>query len=96
MKYSSLLLIYVTPNSLLEMKEKRFSGVTVLLITQRNSSASYPHKVNGIIAVSNGVIGCEYHAPVRLYRNGNKQVPDCLRFLLEVHKLGDLLGIAQH
>ena len=49
--------------------------------------------VNSIIVVGNAVLGAERNAPVRMYQNGNKCIPECLQFLLQERRLGVLLGI---
>ena len=50
--------------------------------------------VNGVIVFGNAVLGNEFGARVRLFKNGNTKIPECLHFLLEERKLGYLLGIA--
>ena len=50
-------------------------------------------RANGIITVGNAVLGGERNSPVRVYQNGNKCIPDCLKFLIQEKKLEDLLGI---
>lgn len=49
--------------------------------------------VNGVIVFYNATLGNEHSAPVRLYKNGNRAIPECLHFLLQERRLGDLLGI---
>lgn len=49
--------------------------------------------VNGVIVFYNATLGNERSAPVRLYKNGNRDIPECLEFLLQEQRLGDLLGI---
>lgn len=50
-------------------------------------------RVDGVIVFDNAVLGRERDAPVQLYRNGNKPIPDGLQPLLLNRKLSDLLGI---
>lgn len=50
-------------------------------------------RVNGIIVFDHAVLGAERNSRVRIYQNGNKCIPDCLKFLLQEKKSGDLLGI---
>ena len=50
--------------------------------------------VSGIIVVGNATLGYEWSAPVRLYRNGNMNIPTCFEFLLQTRQLGDLIGIS--
>ena len=49
--------------------------------------------VNGVIVFYKATLGNECGAPVRLYKNGNKNIPKGLQFLLQEQRLGDLLGI---
>ena len=49
--------------------------------------------VNGVVVFYKATLGSECSAPVRLYKNGNKDIPECLQFLLQEQRLGDLLGI---
>lgn len=49
--------------------------------------------VNGVIVFYNATLGNERSAPVRLYKNGQRDIPKCLSFLLQEQRLGDLLGI---
>ena len=44
----------------------------------RRRFANYLREVNGIIVVTNGTLGNESAAPVRLYRNGDSGIPDSL------------------
>ena len=50
--------------------------------------------VTGIIAVNNAVLGNEVGAVVRLFRNGDANIPRCLHFLLEERKLGELTDMS--
>ena len=50
--------------------------------------------VSGAMVFENVVLGNEVAARVRLFRNGDSRIPECLKFLLEERMLGDLLGIA--
>ena len=54
---------------------------------------SYLSCVDGVIVFYKATLGNERCAPVRLYKNGNRDIPECLRFLLQEQRLGDLLGI---
>ncbi len=49
--------------------------------------------VDGVIVFYNATLGNERNAPVRLYKNGDRNIPECLEFLLQEQRLGDLLGI---
>ena len=49
--------------------------------------------VDGVIVFYQATLGNECSAPVRLYKNGNRNLPECLQFLLQEQRLGDLLGI---
>lgn len=49
--------------------------------------------VDGVIVFYNATLGNERSAPVRLYKNGDRNIPECLEFLLQEQRLGDLLGI---
>ena len=49
--------------------------------------------VNGAIVFYQATLGNECSAPVRLYKNGNRDIPECLQVLLQEQRLGDLLGI---
>ena len=49
--------------------------------------------VDGVIVFYNATLGNERNAPVRLYKNGDRAIPECLEFLLQEQRLGDLLGI---
>ena len=53
----------------------------------------YLSRVNGVIVFNNATLGNECSAQVKLYKNKGKSIPDCLRFLLQEQRLGDLLGI---
>ena len=48
---------------------------------------------NGVIVVTNGTLGYEKTAQVRLYRNAGTDIPNCLESLRNTQRLGDLLGI---
>ena len=50
--------------------------------------------VNGLLVFYHATLGNERSAPVRLYRNGNRDIPECLQFLLQEQRLGDLLGLS--
>ncbi len=49
------------------------------------------HRVSGVIAFSNAILGNELRAPVQLYGNPNRSIPKCLQFLRQESSLGDLL-----
>ena len=49
------------------------------------------HRISGVIVVGNACIGAERMAPVKLFRNGNKEIPDFLHFLEEKQIFGNLL-----
>ena len=51
------------------------------------------HRISGVLVFGNATLGNERCAPVKLYRNGGKRIPDCLRFLLQEQCFGKLLGI---
>ena len=53
----------------------------------------YLSRVTGIIVLNNATLGKERCAQVKLYKNKGKNIPNCLRFLLQEQRLGDLLGI---
>ena len=50
-------------------------------------------EVNGIIVVTNGTLGRESVAPVRLYRNGESEYPICFDHIQHAQRLSDILGI---
>ncbi len=50
--------------------------------------------VNGVIMFDNAVLGNEMISRVRLFKNGNATIPECLSFLLQDQRLGDLLGLS--
>ena len=52
-------------------------------------------RVTGVIALSHSVLGAEIGTAVRMFRNGDANIPDCLRFLLEERKLGSLIGMSR-
>ena len=52
------------------------------------------HRISGVIVVGNACMGAEKMAPVKLFRNGNKEIPDFLHFLEEKQTFGDLLGLS--
>ena len=52
------------------------------------------HRISGVIVVGNACMGAEKMAPVKLFRNGNKEIPDFLYFLEEKQTFGDLLGLS--
>ena len=52
------------------------------------------HRISGVIVVGNACMGAERMAPVKLFRNGDKEIPDFLHFLEEKQTFGDLLGLS--
>ena len=67
---------------------------TPIPMTIYGSFLYFPEQVaGGVIVFYMATLGNERSAPVRLYKNGKKNIPECLRFLLEEQRLGDLLGI---
>ena len=52
------------------------------------------HRISGVIVVGNACMGAERMAPIKLFRNGNKEIPDFLHFLEEEQIFGDLLGLS--
>ena len=55
--------------------------------------AGHLEHLNGVVPVNNGVLGNEDNALVRVFRNGTKPLPECLRPLLAGMPMGELLGI---
>lgn len=49
-------------------------------------------ELNGVIVFDNAVLGAERSARVKLYRNGNMSIPECLQCLVSERALGGLLG----
>ena len=49
------------------------------------------HRISGVIVVGNACMGAERMAPVKLFRNGNKEIPDFLHFLEEEQTFEKLL-----
>lgn len=49
------------------------------------------HRISGVIVVGKAYMGAERMAPVKLFRNGNKEIPDFLHFLEEKQIFGNLL-----
>ena len=49
--------------------------------------------INGVLVFNNATLGRERAAHVRLYRNGQEQIPDSLKCLLHGCNLGSLLGL---
>ena len=58
----------------------------------QDALAKFLSPVAGVIAFGNAILGCEIGAPVQLYGNVDKGVPECLQFLRQEKKLGELLG----
>ncbi len=48
---------------------------------------------SGIIVVTNGILGYERTAQVRLYRNAGTDIPNCLESFRDTQRFSDLLGI---
>ena len=48
--------------------------------------------IDGVIVFDNMVLGAERSARVKMYQNGSRHIPECLRFLLRERRSGDLLG----
>lgn len=55
--------------------------------------SEYLSRVSGIIFFGRATVGNEHSATVTLYRNGNRQIPDCLSFLQNNSRLSELLKI---
>ena len=49
------------------------------------------HRISGVIVAGNACMGAERMAPIKLFRNGNKEIPDFLHFLKEKQTFGNLL-----
>ena len=49
------------------------------------------HRISGVIMVGNACMGAERMAPIKLFRNGNKEIPDFLHFLEKEQTFGNLL-----
>ena len=49
--------------------------------------------INGVLVFNNATLGRERTAHVRLYRNGQEEIPDSLKCLLHGCNLGSLLGL---
>lgn len=62
------------------------------LVSDRSVFADKLAKVNGVIVFDNAVLGAERGARVKLYRNGNMSIPECLQCLVSETALGNLLG----
>ena len=60
---------------------------------EKGNFESYLSCVDGVIVFYKATLGNECSAPVRLYQNGKRNIPECLQFLLQEQRLGDLLGI---
>ena len=50
--------------------------------------------VDGVLVFYNATLGNERSALVRLYKNGDRNIPECLECLLQEQRLGDLLGLS--
>ena len=61
---------------------------------RRSPFASYLSRVAGVLIVDHATLGSEQTARVRLHRNPERPLPNCLRFLLEENRLGHLIGFA--
>ena len=55
--------------------------------------ASFLRDINGVIVFDNATLGNERGALVKLYRNGQEHIPDCLKCLLQGRPLGPLIGL---
>ncbi len=62
------------------------------LVSDRSVFADNLAEVNGVIVFGNAVLGAERGARVKLYRNGNMSIPECLQCLVSETALGGLLG----
>lgn len=51
------------------------------------------HRISGVMVFYHAVLGNELGAKVRLFRNGDKKIPECLVFLANEQRLGKLLGL---
>ena len=51
------------------------------------------HRISGVVVFYHAVLGNEFGAKVRLFRNGDKEIPECLVFLSNEQRLGKLLGL---
>ena len=60
------------------------------LVSDRSVFADELAEVNGVIVFNNAVLGAE--RGVKLYRNGNMSIPECLQCLVSERAFGDLLG----
>ena len=49
--------------------------------------------INGVLVFNNATLGNERTAHLRLYRNGEERIPECLKVLLHGRELGPLLGL---
>ena len=52
------------------------------------------HRISGVVVVGNACMGAEMRAPVKLFRNGNKEIPRFLHSLEEERAFGELLGLS--
>ena len=55
--------------------------------------APFLRDINGVLVFNNATLGHERTADVKLYRNGQEHIPDCLNYLLHGSNLGALLGM---
>ena len=62
------------------------------LVSDHSVFADKLAEVNGVIVFDNAVLGTERGARVKLYRNGNMSIPECLQCLVSERALGGLLG----
>ena len=51
------------------------------------------HPVNAVIVVGKAVLGHERGTKAQMFRNGDAEIPESLRFILEEQKYEDILGI---
>ncbi|MDE0250346.1 MAG: hypothetical protein OXK72_04990 [Gammaproteobacteria bacterium] len=51
-------------------------------------------RIAGVIVIGNAILGQERGAPVRLYENPDRGIPECLQFLQKETSFGELIGLA--
>ena len=62
---------------------------------EADACAEFPKpldRVAGVIVFGNATLGKECSAPVKLYENRDRRVPECLQFLRQERRLRELLG----
>ena len=62
--------------------------------TSRGSFYPELHRLSGVLLVGNACMGAERGAPIQLFRNGEKKIPDFLHFLEQEQNFGHLLGVS--